>query len=102
LVKAIDAHDVVFRQNQAPTATYELFVGEKTTFRVLNKKWTQQYSRGDKEYLPLEKDVYLIASRGIDKIARNLVKAYPRRPDVRVVGLESAGERRGWETHARV
>ena len=88
--QAIDAHDVVFRQNQAPTATYEVFVGEKTTFRVLNKKWTQQYSRGDKEYLPLEKDVYLIASRGIDKIARNLVKAYPRRPDVRVVGLESA------------
>jgi len=88
--KAIDAHDVVFRQNQAPTATYEAFVGEKTTFRVLNKKWTQQYSRGDKEYLPLEKDVYLIASRGIDKIARNLVKAYPQRPDVRVVGLESA------------
>ena len=88
--QAIDAHDVVFRQNQAPTATYELFVGEKTTFRVLNKKWTQQYSRGDKEYLPLEKDVYLIASRGIDKIARNLVKAYPQRPDVRVVGLESA------------
>ena len=88
--KAIDAHDVVFRQNQAPTATYEAFVGEKTTFRVLNKKWTQQYSRGDKDYLPLEKDVYLIASRGIDKIARNLVKAYPQRPDVRVVGLESA------------
>ena len=88
--QAIDAHDVVFRQNQAPTATYEVFVGEKTTFRVLNKKWTQQYSRGDKEYLPLEKDVYLIASRGIDKIARNLVKAHPRRPDVRVVGLESA------------
>jgi len=88
--EAIDAHDVVFRQNQAPTATYEAFVGEKTTFRVLNKKWTQQYSRGDKEYLPLEKDVYLIASRGVDKIARNLVKAYPRRPDVRIVGLESA------------
>ena len=86
---AIDAHDVVFRQNQAPTATYELFVGEKTTFRVLNKKWTQQYSRGDKEYLPLEKGVYLVASRGIDKIARNLVKAYPNRPDVRMVGLES-------------
>jgi hypothetical protein len=43
------------RYNQAPVKTYEAFVGHKATFRVLNKKWTQQYSRGDKMWLPLEK-----------------------------------------------
>lgn len=40
----IDAHDVVMRINQAPTATYEKFVGKRTTHRLLNRLWTLAYA----------------------------------------------------------
>ncbi|XRB00522.1 sialyltransferase [Pycnococcus provasolii] len=35
----IDDHDVVLRFNNAPTRTFEDFVGGKTTFKLLNRKW---------------------------------------------------------------
>ena len=38
--QSIDKHDVVMRINQGPIAGYEEYVGNKTTFRLLNKKWT--------------------------------------------------------------
>ena len=41
----IDAHDAVFRVNQAPTKYFERFVGKKTTLRVLNRKWTQIFNQ---------------------------------------------------------
>ena len=37
--ETIDEHDVVLRYNNAPTRTFEEFVGSKTTFKLLNRKW---------------------------------------------------------------
>ena len=88
--RAIDSHTVVFRANQAPVKTYEQYVGTKATFRILNKKWTQQYSRGDKMWLPLERGATLVASRGDPAIAKRLIVAYPKRPDVSIVGLDTS------------
>ena len=35
------------RSNQAPADDYESQVGSKTTFRLLNKLWTEKYSGKD-------------------------------------------------------
>ena len=65
--KSIDSHEVVFRANQAPVKRYEDKVGSKTTFRILNKRWLGTYSAGV-GYLPLERGVFLVTSRGDQKV----------------------------------
>lgn len=35
----IDAHDMVFRFNQAPTKGFEVAVGTRTTYESLNSHW---------------------------------------------------------------
>lgn len=40
----IDAADVVFRVNQAPTQRYAKHTGTKTDFRLLNAMWTAGYA----------------------------------------------------------
>jgi len=70
--KFIDAHDVVFRLNQAPTKKYEDRVGKKTTVRILNKSWVLGYGgtlrleHGNvkESDLPNEDGVLFLASRG--------------------------------------
>jgi hypothetical protein len=40
----IDGADLVVRVNHGPTDGHVMDVGKKTTFRVLNRKWTQMYT----------------------------------------------------------
>lgn len=60
--RAIDAHDVVIRLNQAPTAGYEEIVGSKATLRLINKEWLVKYA-DNTPWLPWERGVVLL-SRG--------------------------------------
>eukprot|EP00238_Polyblepharides_amylifera_P000825 CAMPEP_0196571504 /NCGR_PEP_ID=MMETSP1081-20130531/1666_1 /TAXON_ID=36882 /ORGANISM="Pyramimonas amylifera, Strain CCMP720" /LENGTH=537 /DNA_ID=CAMNT_0041888475 /DNA_START=37 /DNA_END=1650 /DNA_ORIENTATION=- len=65
--KQIDAHDIVFRLNQAPTKGYESVVGAKTSVRLLNALWSSNYGKPYKlkSYeLPLERGLTFITSRG--------------------------------------
>ena len=41
--RSIDSHDIVIRINQAPTRGYGRRVGQRTTFRILNRLWTRTY-----------------------------------------------------------
>lgn len=77
---AIDAHDVVFRINQAPTKGYEDIVGKKTSVRLLNRLWSEGYGkeRDVRRYeLPIEPKVVFITSRGF-----NLLQNFKRMHDV--------------------
>jgi hypothetical protein len=77
----INGYDIVVRFNQAPTRGYEQWVGNKTTFRVLNALWSNFYSKnvklrkdgsldsrgnihiGEIKNVPLELNATLIISR---------------------------------------
>ena len=47
--------------SQGPFRHYELFVGSKTTYRLINHKWAEAYLANP--YLQLERGVTLVVSR---------------------------------------
>ncbi|XRB19548.1 glycosyltransferase family 29 protein [Pseudoscourfieldia marina] len=61
----IDAHDAVYRVNQAPTrGNCALYAGARSTVRVLNAHWLHRYARGGtSKDLPLERNVTIVVSR---------------------------------------
>lgn len=57
LGRQIDAHDAVVRLNQAPCQVrYQPDVGERTTLRILNKRWTAIYGRHHPELMHVDPD----------------------------------------------
>ena len=94
--KSIDSHEVVLRFNQAPPGTSKdtlaRHVGSKTTFRLINTRWTNKYADTHflEQGLPLESAVTLIVTRAspraYDTIAETLKKF---RPDVKLLYLSS-------------
>lgn len=92
----IDNHDIIFRMNQAPVKGYELYVGRKSTFRILNSLWSHRYSHGYApwdpgfEHLPLESQATLILSRVAVPIFNELYEFWrKRRPDITLLMLNS-------------
>eukprot|EP00854_Cymbomonas_tetramitiformis_P001105 gene1105-1658_t len=63
----IDSHDVVVRLNDAPTIGVEEHVGYKTTFRILNRRWSSVYNSKDPKVngkkVPLESNATLMLAR---------------------------------------
>uniref|UniRef100_A0A061SFE5 Cmp-n-acetylneuraminate-beta-galactosamide-alpha--sialyltransferase 1 n=1 Tax=Tetraselmis sp. GSL018 TaxID=582737 RepID=A0A061SFE5_9CHLO len=91
--KAVNSHDVVLRTNQAPVykAAYQRLVGNKTTFRMLNRLWTAHYAtRMYEKNLPLETGTWLLLSRTDGHVFEKLATFLEvNRPDVRVLMLTS-------------
>jgi hypothetical protein len=90
--QTIDTHDAVMRINQAPTYPYPIYVGRKTTFRLLNKKWVAVYAdkeQGREALLPVEeKNATLILTRASNWQVERLAGVIRRqRPDLQVLVL---------------
>jgi len=94
---AIDSHNIVLRINQAPPGLdnnrYKRHVGLRTTFRLINTRWTGKYGITyyvDEGRLPLEQSVTVIVTRArphlYDSFVQTLKKA---RSDVSVLYLSS-------------
>jgi hypothetical protein len=100
---AIDSHSVIVRINQAMTnRKFQRHVGLKTTFRIINTRWTNKYGDprfiyGEKDApgskgvgLPLEENVTLVSSRSKPNAFDTMVQ-YQKvtRPDVKALYLSS-------------
>eukprot|EP00958_Prasinococcus_capsulatus_P011836 scaffold1182_cov396-Prasinococcus_capsulatus_cf.AAC.9 len=72
----IDAHTLVIRQNQAPLARYKKYTGTKATMRILNKKWLKSYAYNLYSWLPKERNLTLVASRGDRNLMTKLYRRY--------------------------
>eukprot|EP00873_Tetraselmis_striata_P017416 jgi/Tetstr1/437680/TSEL_000238.t1 len=94
---AIDSYNVVVRINQAPPGLadnrYKRHVGTKTTFRLINTRWTGKYgitNYVDEGKLPLEQSVTVIVTRArphaYDTFVQTLKKV---RSDVSVLYMSS-------------
>mmetsp|Transcript_37441 Transcript_37441/g.105716 ORF Transcript_37441/g.105716 Transcript_37441/m.105716 type:complete len:442 (+) Transcript_37441:254-1579(+) len=94
---AIDSHNVVLRINQAPPGLpnnrYKKHVGVKTTFRLINTRWTGKYGITnfvDEGKLPLEQTVTVIVTRARPRQYDTFVQTLKKvRSDVSVLYLSS-------------
>ncbi|XRB17947.1 glycosyltransferase family 29 protein [Pseudoscourfieldia marina] len=89
---AIDAAEAVIRINQGPTKGYEPFVGSRTTYRLINKKWAAVYTAKDdgrQILLPSEaQNATYVVTRGSTWQLERLFHVVRRlRPDIRVYFL---------------
>lgn len=92
----IDAHEIVVRLNQAPTAVRSDLrrdIGTRTSLRLINNLWTQKYSQADLEKAaggsasgtPLERNATLYVTRpGMEEFVRLTRHQRQARPDVTV------------------
>eukprot|EP00240_Pyramimonas_obovata_P004822 CAMPEP_0118940240 /NCGR_PEP_ID=MMETSP1169-20130426/30918_1 /TAXON_ID=36882 /ORGANISM="Pyramimonas obovata, Strain CCMP722" /LENGTH=416 /DNA_ID=CAMNT_0006884677 /DNA_START=84 /DNA_END=1334 /DNA_ORIENTATION=- len=87
---AIDSHDVVVRMNIAPVSGKELYVGKKTSVRMINSKWVRLYSQGSSMVGVGPKTTLLVRvvdqSRWFSLLHRYMSR---RRPDVNVILLNT-------------
>uniref|UniRef100_A0A061RC82 Cmp-n-acetylneuraminate-beta-galactosamide-alpha--sialyltransferase 1 n=1 Tax=Tetraselmis sp. GSL018 TaxID=582737 RepID=A0A061RC82_9CHLO len=71
----IDAHEAVFRMNQAPaTNGCQLYVGGRTTVRLLNARWLHKLAHGTMRHLPLERGVTALITRYDAREVRRLLQ----------------------------
>ena len=89
---AIDSADAVIRINQGPTRGYEPFVGSRTTYRLINKKWASVYTSKDdgRQYLlPAEalNTTYVVTRGSTWQLERLFHLVRRLRPDLRVYFL---------------
>lgn len=83
----IDAHDAVFRMNQAPGSNgCQLYVGGRTTVRMVNARWLHKLAHGTMKHLPMERNVTLLITRYDAKEVKRLFQQLEMtgRSDVRV------------------
>eukprot|EP00873_Tetraselmis_striata_P044932 jgi/Tetstr1/465196/TSEL_009903.t1 len=83
----IDAHDAVFRMNQAPGSNgCQLYVGGRTTVRMVNARWLHKLAHGTMRHLPMEQNVTLLITRYDAKEVKRLLQQLEMtgRSDVKV------------------
>mmetsp|Transcript_24144 Transcript_24144/g.33234 ORF Transcript_24144/g.33234 Transcript_24144/m.33234 type:complete len:374 (-) Transcript_24144:106-1227(-) len=87
---AIDNHDVVVRMNIAPVAGKEIYVGRKTSVRMINSKWVRLYSQGSSMVGVGPKTTLIVRvvdqTRWFSLLYRSMLR---RRPDVSVLLLNT-------------
>ena len=94
----IDTHDAVFRFNDGPTKTFEEFTGGRTTYRLINNKWTRRMAdKGDPRGASQE-NVVLFGVRSRSRL-EEIVASTAEDTRVYVMGEEFARfSRRAYQT----
>lgn len=85
----IDMHSMVLRLNQAPTKGFHKFVGSRTTFRLLNKKWVHYYNNASNQAANIEDhpiNATLLTTRSSPRASQKLAETLSAlRPDIQVL-----------------
>ena len=94
----IDAHDAVFRFNDGPTKTFEEFTGGRTTYRLINNKWTRRMAEKGDPRGASQENVVLFGVRSRSRL-EEIVASTAEDTRVYVMGEEFARfSRRAYQT----